>query len=148
MIIDYLSQMTSRIRDKAGQSILLHSHRGIFEVWDGFFDRGVKPTSKEVKDLIALALVGGGMKDPDADRLVEALGPANLLRYYQIAQAVLSVAFMPDVFEDEKFKKSSQGRRPSRLDVRGLINNTVVAYYKPDEIRDMIPEDVFLVFDG
>lgn len=88
------------------------------------------------------------MKDPDADRLVEALGPANLLRYYQIAQAVLSVAFMPDVFEDEKFKKSRQGRRPSRLDVRGLIKNTVVAYYKPDEIRDMIPEDVFLVFDG
>ena len=115
MIIDCLSQMTSRIRDKAGQSILLHSHRGIFEVWDGFFDRGVKPTSKEVKDLIALALVGGGMKDPDADRLVEALGPANLLRYYQIAQAVISVAFMPDVFEDEKFKKVDKGEDPAVL---------------------------------
>ena len=31
-------------------------HRGIFEVWDGFFDCSAKPTSKEVKDLIALAL--------------------------------------------------------------------------------------------
>ena len=52
-------------------------HRGIFEVWDGFFYRGAKPTSEEVKDLIALALVGGGMKDPEADRLVEAARPTN-----------------------------------------------------------------------
>ena len=49
-------------------------NRGIFEIWDGFFDRGKKPTSREVKDLIALALVGDGMKDPDADRLVEVSG--------------------------------------------------------------------------
>lgn len=61
------------------------THRGIFGIWDGFFDRGKKPTSKEVKDLIPLALVGGGMKDPDADRSVEASGPANLMRYYQNA---------------------------------------------------------------
>ena len=80
-------------------------HRGIFEVWDGFFDRGAKPTSKEVKDLIALALVGGGMKDPEADRLVETAGPANLMRFYQIAQACLGVAFMPDVLEDKAVKK-------------------------------------------
>ena len=33
-------------------------HRGIFEVWDGFFNCGAKPTSEEVKDLIALALAG------------------------------------------------------------------------------------------
>ena len=26
-------------------------HQGIFEVWDGFFDRGVKASSKELKDL-------------------------------------------------------------------------------------------------
>ena len=45
-------------------------------------------------------------------------------------------------------KKTGQGRRPSSLKVRGLIKNTVVAYYKPDEIRDMIPRDVFLIFDG
>ena len=49
-------------------------HRGIFEVWDGFFDRSAKPTSKEVKDLIALALFSSGMKEPGAERLVEAAG--------------------------------------------------------------------------
>ena len=91
-------------------------HRGIFEVWDGFFARGDKPTSIEVKDLIALALVGGGMKDPDADRLVEKAGPSNLLRLYQIAQAVLGVAFMPDVLDDAKVKKKvSEGENPAVL---------------------------------
>ena len=28
-------------------------HRGIFELWEGFFERGKKPTSKEVKDILA-----------------------------------------------------------------------------------------------
>ena len=66
----------------------------------------MKPTSKEVKDLIALALVGGGMKEPEADRLVEAAGPANLMRFYQIAQACLGVAFMPYALEDIAVKKN------------------------------------------
>ena len=55
---------------------------------------------------------------------------------------------MPDVLEDKAVKKTWQGRRPRSLDVRSLIKNTVVAYYKPDEIRDMISRDVFLIFDG
>ena len=66
----------------------------------------MKPTSKEVKDLIALALVGGGMKDPEADSLVEAAGPANLMRYYQIARVCLGVDFVPDVLEDKAVKKN------------------------------------------
>ena len=53
-------------------------HRGIFDLWDGFFGRGNKPTSKEVRDLIALSLVGGGKKDMEADRLVEQASPAEL----------------------------------------------------------------------
>ena len=32
-------------------------HRGIFDLWEGFFERGKKPTSTEVRDLLALALV-------------------------------------------------------------------------------------------
>ena len=80
-------------------------HRGIFETWDGFFGRGTKPTSKEVRDLIALALVGGGKKDMEADALVNEASPADLFRYYQIAQAVLGVAFMPDSIEEAELKK-------------------------------------------
>ena len=80
-------------------------HRGIFDVWDGFFGRGQKPTSLEVKDIVALALVGGGKADADADRIVEKATPADLFRFYQIAQAALGVAFMPDAFDEAELKK-------------------------------------------
>lgn len=29
-----------------------------------------------------------------------------------------------------------------------MIKNAVIAGYKPSEIRDMIPRDTFIVFDG
>lgn len=80
-------------------------HRGIFELWDSFFDRSSKPTSTEIKDLLALALVGGGKKDPEADAIIEDCSPADYLRLYQIAQAVLGIAFMPDAFAEEPKKK-------------------------------------------
>jgi hypothetical protein len=83
-------------------------HRGIFELWEGFFDRGQKPSSKEVRDLLALGLVGGGKKDAEADAIIQGAGPDSLLRFYQIAQAVLGVAFMPDVADAEPSKKKSQ----------------------------------------
>lgn len=81
-------------------------HRGIFDLWDGFFGRGAKPKSTEVRDLLALALVGGGMKDAEADKVIGACSAADLLRLYQIAQAVLGVAFMPDVNEASAKKKT------------------------------------------
>ena len=83
-------------------------HRGIFDVWDGFFGRGQKPTSSEVKDIVALALVGGGKTDTDADRIVEKATPADLFRFYEIAQAALGVAFMPDAFDEAELKKKEQ----------------------------------------
>lgn len=77
-------------------------HRGIFELWDGFFRNGRKPSSKEVKDIVALGLVGGGKKDAEADAIVAKCTPADLLRLYSVAQAIVGVAFMPDVAETQK----------------------------------------------
>jgi hypothetical protein len=74
-------------------------HRGIFELWDGFFGRGTKPTSTEVRDLLALALVGGGKKDHEADAVISNCTPGDLMRLFQVAQAVIGIAFMPDVAE-------------------------------------------------
>jgi hypothetical protein len=85
-------------------------HRGIFDLWEGFYGRGTKPSSKEVRDLVALALVGGGKKDAEADKLIEACGPADLMRLYQIAQAALGMAFMPDVGSTVKKKNAGQRR--------------------------------------
>jgi hypothetical protein len=59
-------------------------YRGIFDLWDGFFSRGTKPTSKEVRDLVALGLVGGGMKDAQADAVINDCTPEDLLRLYQL----------------------------------------------------------------
>lgn len=83
-------------------------HRGIFDFWEGMFGRGTKPTSTEVRNLLALGLVGGGMKDAEADRVIAKATPADLLRLYQIAQAVLGVAFMPDTVEEASKKKTTE----------------------------------------
>ena len=82
-------------------------HRGIFEFWDGIFGRGKKPTSAEVRDMVALGLVGGGMKDAEADKVVSACGPDDLMRMYQLAQAILGVAFMPDAADEAGSKKKT-----------------------------------------
>lgn len=74
-------------------------HRGIFDIWDGFFGRGAKPSAREVRDLVALGLVGGGLADKAADALVAGLGPEENLRLYKIAQALIGVAFYPDTVE-------------------------------------------------
>lgn len=87
-------------------------HRGIFEVWDGFFQRGRKPTSAEVRDLAALALVGGGMTDAEADAVISRCGPDKMLRLYAIAQAALGVAFVPDVADGDDAEKKRQADLP------------------------------------
>ena len=79
-------------------------HRGIFDLWDGFFGRGKKPTSTEVRDIVALGLVGAGSKDHDADKVVSECNPDDLMRLYQVAQAIVGVAFMPDAMDDAKKK--------------------------------------------
>jgi hypothetical protein len=82
-------------------------HRGIFDLWDGFYRGGKKPTSTEVRDLLALALVGGGLKDAQADGVLKACTPGDLLRLYEIARAVLGIAFMPDFDEKPEPKKKA-----------------------------------------
>lgn len=82
-------------------------HRGIFDLWEGFFERGKKPTSKEIRDILALGLVGGGMKDHKADEVIAKAGPSDLMRMYQIAQAVIGIAFMPDIGDEAEVKKKT-----------------------------------------
>jgi hypothetical protein len=50
------------------------------------------------------------MKDADADQIIAKGTPADLLRFFQIAQAVLGVAFMPDVAEAADVKKNTVGQ--------------------------------------
>lgn len=84
-------------------------HRGIFELWDGFFSDGKKPSSTEVRDILALALVGGGKKDHEADEIIGDCTPADLHRLYAIAQASVGIAFMPDAIDAKKKTGEDQG---------------------------------------
>ena len=88
-------------------------HRGIFELWDGFFSGGKKPSSKEVRDILALALVGGGKKDHEADEIIKNCTPGDLHRLYAIAQAAIGIAFMPDAMDTKK--KTPEDESPSDL---------------------------------
>lgn len=86
-------------------------HRGIFDFWEGVFGRGKKPSSTEVRDLVALALVGGGMKDHAADKVLSECGPDQLMHLLQLVQAIVGVAFMPDAVEEaenESKKKTKE----------------------------------------
>jgi len=83
-------------------------HRGIFDFWEGVFGRGKKPSSTEVRDLVALALVGGGMKDHDADKVLAECGPDQLMHLFQLAQAIVGVAFMPDAMDEAENKSKKK----------------------------------------
>lgn len=74
-------------------------HGGIFALWDGFFGRAARPTTRQVRDLVAYGLAGGGMSDAEADRLISGLGPDHNMRLYRLAQALIGVAFFPDTAE-------------------------------------------------
>lgn len=94
-------------------------HRGIFDIWDGFFGRSVKPSSTEVRDLVALGLVGAGKTDDVADGLVAALGPDQNMHLFKVAQGLIGVAFFPDTVEgggDEPDPDGDQGGAEKKVD--------------------------------
>ena len=87
-------------------------HTGIFETWDGFYGRAAKPTARQVRDLVSLGLVGGGMNGAAADALVAGLTPEHNPHLYTVAQGILGVAFMPDL-------PSQGGEEPAAPDEGG-----------------------------
>ena len=83
-------------------------HRGIFDLWEGLYRGGNMPTSKEVRDIVALAIVGGGKSDQEADQAISGLGPDSLQTLYAIAQNALGAAFYPDVGESAQKKSEAE----------------------------------------
>lgn len=78
-------------------------HRSIYAVRNGMFRGGNEPTSKEIRDLIALGLVGGGMKDAEADKVVDdLLTESGLATLELIALGLVGVAFAPEVGDEVK----------------------------------------------
>lgn len=75
---------------------------GVFELWDQLTGRRNPPQARHVRDLVALALVGGGMSDRAADELVASLPPSQNFALRGIAFRALGTAFLPVEAEDAK----------------------------------------------
>lgn len=84
------------------------AHRSIFDLSDGFQGRGKTPSYQEVRDLVALALVGGGLADEKADKVISDTGPDSAKRLFAIASAALGVAFFPDLLEQLEKEKGAK----------------------------------------
>lgn len=63
-----------------------------------------QPQARHVRDLVALGLVGAGMSDRDADRLVSDLPPHHNMALREVARELLLCAFV----DPELQKKSAQ----------------------------------------
>lgn len=69
---------------------------GIFDLWARFVGEvPQQPQARHCRDLLALALVGGGMSDRAADDLVASLPPSVNRHIMGLAARVLFAAFTP-----------------------------------------------------
>jgi len=84
-----------------------HAPFGIFELWDQLCGRGA-PQVRHVRDILALALVGGGMPDRLADEVIAALPPSENMTLRAMALRVLGVTFLPELAAPSKKKAGSR----------------------------------------
>lgn len=78
---------------------------GIYGLWDQLNGRGSAPQVRHVRDLIALGLVGAGMADRAADKIIGDLPPSENLNLRATAARLLMVTFVPAVLSDDTPKK-------------------------------------------
>lgn len=67
---------------------------GVFELLDQLIGKG-SPQARHCRDIVALGLVGGGLADKTADKLVDDLPPHENHRIRAMAQDVIFAAFVP-----------------------------------------------------
>lgn len=84
-------------------------HGGIFDVWDQLFGHKAGLRAVHVRDLVALALVGGGMADAKAEAIIADLGPDQNTALRVIAREAIGVAFFPDALVADVKKNDLDG---------------------------------------
>lgn len=67
---------------------------GVFEFLDQLLGKGTVQ-ARHCRDIVALALVGGGLADKSADKIIDDLPPYENHRIRAMAQDVLFAAFLP-----------------------------------------------------
>jgi hypothetical protein len=72
---------------------------GLFGLWGQLLGGGSEPQVRHVRDIVALGLVGAGMPDKDADKLIADLPPSENIALRAIARRLLGVTFIPGLVE-------------------------------------------------
>ena len=91
--------------------------RGIYGLFQSCLDDARPPRYSEVRDLISLAVVGGGKTPEEAAELMRREGPERMLRHRTLAQELMIATLVPaqedrDLLETEEAgdeKKSDPG---------------------------------------
>lgn len=93
-------------------------HSGVFDMWRQLIGEAPGLKAGACRDLVALALVGGGCPDREADRIVAELPPSDNFRIRGIAQRALGLAFFPQVLVEAPGKPGagSRGKRARPAD--------------------------------
>lgn len=79
---------------------------GIFAMLDQLLGKG-EPQARHCRDLVALGLVGGGLNDKTADKIVDDLPPSENHRVRSMAQDLLLAAFIPPDLDKKKVDGSA-----------------------------------------
>lgn len=85
-------------------------HGGIFDMWRQLIGEVPGLKAAACRDLVALALVGGGCPDREAERIVADLDPSENFRLRAIAQRALGFAFFPQVLVEAPGKPRAGSR--------------------------------------
>lgn len=93
-------------------------HGGVFDFWRQLSGEVPGIRASACRDMVALALVGGGCPDREADSIVSALAPDQNFRLRAMAQRALGLAFFPAILTATDQKKSPGGSS-RRKRVRG-----------------------------
>ncbi len=100
----------------------LHPNTGVFELWDQLSRQGRRaPLVGHVRDMVTLAMIGGGMNDLAADALMASLGPEHNEQLRALAFRALGVALFPDalVRDVKKNDQESPSERSEPVIYRG-----------------------------
>ena len=82
---------------------------GVLALFDQLMGRGQAPQLRHVRDIIALGLIGGGMRDGAADQLVRDLPLSESRQLQGVAQRLLGLTFFPEVARGDRKKKAAAG---------------------------------------
>ena len=89
------------LRNSEIERFEVHHGLGIFQFLEELLGKG-EPQARHCRDIVALGLVGGGLLDKSADKVVDDMPPHENMRIRSIAQDLVFAAFNPPEVDKKK----------------------------------------------